>query len=135
MVQNGHRIGGEQSGHIIFTKYATTGDGILTSLKLMEAMLAKKKPMSELAAPVVFYPQVLKNVRVKSKADCMNDSDVFAADEAAKKALGDKGRTLLRESGTEPLIRVMAEAPTEEECEKYVDSIIDAIRKKGHLVE
>ena len=135
MVQNGHRIGGEQSGHIIFTKYATTGDGILTSLKLMEAMLAKKKPMSELAAPVVFYPQVLKNVRVKSKADCMNDPDVLAADEAAKKALGDKGRTLLRESGTEPLIRVMAEAPTEEECEKYVDSIIDVIRKKGHLVE
>ena len=129
MVQNGHRIGGEQSGHIIFTKYATTGDGILTSLKLMEAMLARKKPMSELAAPVVFYPQVLKNVRVKSKADCMADP------EAAKKALGDTGRTLLRESGTEPVIRVMAEAPTEEECEKYVDQIIDAIRAKGHLIE
>ncbi len=135
MVQNGHRIGGEQSGHIIFTKYATTGDGILTSLKLMEAMLARKKPMSELAAPVVFYPQVLKNVRVKSKADCMADSDVLAADQAAKKALGDSGRTLLRESGTEPVIRVMAEAPTEEECEKYVDQIIDVIRKKGHLIE
>ena len=135
MVQNGHRIGGEQSGHIIFTKYATTGDGILTSLKMMEVMLAKKKPMSELAAPVVFYPQVLKNVRVKSKADCMADADVLAADQAAKKALGDKGRTLLRESGTEPVIRVMAEAPTEEECEKYVDSIIDVIRAKGHLVE
>ena len=122
MVQNGHR-------------YATTGDGILTSLKLMEAMLARKKPMSELAAPVVFYPQVLKNVRVKSKADCMADPDVLAADQAAKKALGDTGRTLLRESGTEPVIRVMAEAPTEEECEKYVDQIIDAIRAKGHLIE
>ena len=135
MVQNGHRIGGEQSGHIIFTKYATTGDGILTSLKLMEAMLAKKKKMSELAAPVVFYPQVLKNVRVKSKEECMNDPDVLAADQAAKKALGDKGRTLLRESGTEPVVRVMAEAPSEEECEKYVDQIIDVIRKKGHLVD
>ena len=135
MVQNGHRIGGEQSGHIIFTKYATTGDGILTSLKLMEAMLARKKKMSELAAPVVFYPQVLKNVRVKSKEECMNDPDVLAADQAAKKALGDKGRTLLRESGTEPVVRVMAEAPSEEECEKYVDQIIDVIRAKGHLVD
>ena len=135
MVQNGHRIGGEQSGHIIFTKYATTGDGILTSLKLMEAMLARKKKMSELAAPVVFYPQVLKNVRVKSKEECMNDPDVLAADKAAKKALGDKGRTLLRESGTEPVVRVMAEAPSEEECEKYVDQIIDVIRAKGHLVD
>ena len=135
MVQNGHRIGGEQSGHIIFTKYATTGDGILTSLKLMEAMLARKKKMSELAAPVVFYPQVLKNVRVKSKEECMNDPDVLAADQAAKKALGDKGRTLLRESGTEPVVRVMAEAPSEEECEKYVDQIIEVIRKKGHLVD
>jgi phosphomannomutase len=135
MVQNGHRIGGEQSGHIIFTKYATTGDGILTSLKLMEAMLARKKKMSELAAPVVFYPQVLKNIRVKCKADCMNDPDVLAADAAAKKALGDKGRTLLRESGTEPVVRVMAEAPSEEECEKYVDQIIDVIRAKGHIVE
>ena len=135
MVQNGHRIGGEQSGHIIFTKYATTGDGILTSMKLMEVMLAKKKPMSELAAPVVFYPQVLKNVRVKSKEACMSDPDVLAADAAAKKALGDKGRTLLRESGTEPVVRVMAEAPSEEECEKYVDQIIDVIREKGHLVD
>ena len=135
MVQNGHRIGGEQSGHIIFTKYATTGDGILTSIKLMEAMLARKKKMSELAAPVVFYPQVLKNVRVKSKEECMNDPDVLAADQAAKKALGDKGRTLLRESGTEPVVRVMAEAPSEEECEKYVDQIIDVIRAKGHLVD
>ena len=135
MVQTGNRIGGEQSGHIIFTKYATTGDGILTSLKLMEVMLAKKKPMSELAAPVVFYPQVLKNVKVRSKEECMNDPDVLAADKAAKAALGDTGRTLLRESGTEPVVRVMAEATTEEECEKYVDEIIEVIRKKGHIVE
>ena len=89
MVENGHRIGGEQSGHIIFTKYATTGDGILTSLKLMEVMLAKEKPMSELAAPVVFYPQVLKNVRVKSKPDAQNDPDVQAAVQKVAEELGD----------------------------------------------
>ncbi|MBQ9022903.1 MAG: phosphoglucosamine mutase [Eubacterium sp.] len=133
MVQNGHRIGGEQSGHIIFTKYATTGDGILTSLKMMEAMLAEEKPMSELAAPVVFYPQVLKNVRVKSKPDAQNDPDVQAAVAKVSEELGDTGRILVRESGTEPVIRVMVEADTEEICEKYVDSVIDVIEQKGHL--
>ena len=135
MVQNGYRIGGEQSGHTIFTKYATTGDGILTSLKLMEVMLAKEKPMSELAAPVVFYPQVLKNVRVKSKPDAQNDPDVQAAVQKVADELGDTGRILVRESGTEPVIRVMVEADTKEICEKYVDSVIDVIREKGHLVE
>ena len=134
MVKNGHRIGGEQSGHIIFTKYATTGDGILTSLKLMEVMLAKGKPMSELAAPVVFYPQVLKNVRVKSKPDAQNDPDVQAAVQAVADALGDTGRILVRESGTEPVIRVMVEAESDELCEKYVDGVIDVIRAKGHCV-
>ncbi len=133
MTKYGHRIGGEQSGHIIFTKYATTGDGILTSLKLMEVMLAKNKPMSELAAPLVIYPQVLKNVQVKSKPDAQNDPDVQAAVKEAESALGDEGRVLVRESGTEPVIRVMAEAGSDELCEKYVDSIIDAIRKKGHI--
>ena len=135
MVQNGYRIGGEQSGHTIFTKYATTGDGILTSLKLMEVMLAKEKPMSELAAPVVFYPQVLKNVRVKSKPDAQNDPDVQAAVKKVADELGDSGRILVRESGTEPVIRVMVEADTKEICEKYVDSVIDVIRENGHLVE
>lgn len=135
MVQNGYRIGGEQSGHTIFTKYATTGDGILTSLKLMEVMLAKEKPMSELAAPVVFYPQVLKNVRVKSKPDAQNDPDVQAAVKKVADELGDSGRILVRESGTEPVIRVMVEADTKEICEKYVDSVIDVIRVKGHLSE
>ena len=133
MVQTGNRIGGEQSGHTIFLKYETTGDGILTSLKLMEVMLAKEKPMSELAAPVVFYPQVLKNVRVKSKPDAQNDPDVQAAVKAAADALGDTGRILVRESGTEPVIRVMVEAETHEECEKYVDQVIDVIRNKGHI--
>ena len=132
MVENGHRIGGEQSGHIIFTKYATTGDGILTSLKLMEVMLAKEKPMSELAAPVVFYPQVLKNVRVKSKPEAQNDPDVQAAVKKVAEELGDNGRILVRESGTEPVIRVMVEADTDEICEKYVDSVIEVIKTKGH---
>ena len=133
MVKTGNRIGGEQSGHTIFLKYETTGDGILTSLKLMEVMLAKQKPMSELAAPVVFYPQVLKNVRVKSKPDAQNDPDVQAAVQAVSDALGDSGRILVRESGTEPVIRVMVEADTNEICEKYVDSVIDVIRAKGHI--
>ena len=135
MVTNGHRIGGEQSGHIIFTKYATTGDGILTSLKLMEVMLAKEKPMSELAAPVVFYPQVLKNVRVSSKAEAQNDPDVQAAVRAVAEKLGENGRILVRESGTEPLIRVMVEADTQDICEQYVDSVVEVIRRKGYVAE
>ena len=134
MVQNGHRIGGEQSGHIIFTKYATTGDGILTSLKMMEVMLAKGKPLSELAAPVVFYPQVLKNVRVKSKPDAQNDPDVQAQVQKVADALGDDGRILVRESGTEPVIRVMVEAGSDQICEENVDSVIKVIADKGHLV-
>ncbi len=133
MVQTGNRLGGEQSGHTIFLKYETTGDGILTSLKLMEVMLAKEKPMSELAAPVVFYPQVLKNVHVTNKPLTQNDPDVRAAVNAVADALGDTGRILVRESGTEPLIRVMVEAETQEECEKYVDQVIDVIKAKGHL--
>ena len=133
MVQTGNRIGGEQSGHIIFSKYETTGDGILTALKLMEVMLARGKSMSELAAPVVFYPQVLKNVRVKSKPEAQNDPDVQAAVKAVAEALGDEGRILVRESGTEPVIRVMVEAGSDEVCEKYVDQVIDVITAKGHL--
>ncbi len=133
MVQNGHRIGGEQSGHIIFSKYETTGDGILTSLKMMEVLLAKRAPMSELAAPVVFYPQVLKNVRVKSKPEAQNDPDVQAAVRKVADELGSDGRILVRESGTEPVIRVMVEAGSDEICEKYVDSVIEVIKAKGHI--
>ena len=132
MVQNGHRIGGEQSGHIIFSKYATTGDGILTSMKMMEVMLAKKLPLSKLAEPVTIYPQVLKNVRVKSKPDAQNDPDVQQAVAKVADALGDTGRILVRESGTEPVIRVMVEAETESLCEKYVDQVIEVIKAKGH---
>ena len=135
MVRYGNRIGGEQSGHIIFSKYATTGDGILTSLKIMEVMLAKEKHLSVLAAPVVFYPQVLKNVRVKSKPDAQNDPDVMEAVRLVGEKLGQDGRILVRESGTEPVIRVMVEADTDEICEKYVDSVIDVIEEKGHITE
>lgn len=134
MVNCGNRIGGEQSGHIIFSKYATTGDGILTSLKIMEVMLAKEKPLSVLASPVTVYPQVLKNVRVKSKPDAQNDPDVQAAVEAVAKELGQDGRILVRESGTEPVIRVMVEAGTYDICEKQVDRVIEVIAQKGHLV-
>lgn len=132
MVKNGHRIGGEQSGHIIFSKYATTGDGILTSIKMMEVILAKKMPLSKLAEPVKIYPQVLKNIRVKSKPEAQNDPDVQAAVNDVAETLGDTGRILVRESGTEPVIRVMVEAETESLCEKYVSQVIEVIRAKGH---
>ena len=134
MVANSHRIGGEQSGHIIFSQYATTGDGILTAIKVMEVLMEKKTPLSELVAPVRIYPQVLKNVKVRSKPEAQNDPDVQAAVEAVAQELGDTGRILVRESGTEPVIRVMVEAETEEACQRYVDRVIDVIRQKGHVV-
>lgn len=134
MSENGYRIGGEQSGHIIFSKYATTGDGIITALKMMEVMLAKKKTLSELAAPLVIYPQVLKNIRVTNKTQAQDDADVKAAVEAVANALGADGRILVRESGTEPVVRVMVEAGSTEECEKYVDQVIDVIKSKGYAV-
>ena len=133
MVTNGYRLGGEQSGHIIFKKYATTGDGILTALKMMEVMLEKKAPLSELAAPFVVYPQVLKNVRVVDKATVNGDADVQAAVKEVADALGTDGRILVRESGTEPVIRVMVEAGDIETCQKYVDKVVDVIVAKGYL--
>ena len=134
MMQHGCRIGGEQSGHIIFSKYATTGDGILTSLKVMEVIMAKKMPLSKLCAPLTIYPQVLKNVRVRDKAAAQADPDVQRAVQEAGEALGDTGRVLVRESGTEPVVRVMVEAPSRELCQQYVDSIAAVIEKKGHVV-
>lgn len=134
MQKNGNRIGGEQSGHIIFSKYATTGDGILTSIKIMEVMMARKTTLSALAAPVKIYPQVLINVRVTDKAEAQADGDVVAAVRAAAAILGDRGRILVRESGTEPLIRVMVEAPTTEECRELAQSVVDVIGKKGYAV-
>ena len=134
MTKNGCRIGGEQSGHIIFSKYASTGDGILTSLKMMEVMLARKKKMSELSEGFTVYPQVLKNIRVHNKAEAQNDNDVQASVKTVAEKLGDSGRILVRESGTEPVIRVMVEAESEETCQKYVDEVIAVIKAKGHAV-
>ncbi len=132
MVNNGCALGGEQSGHIIISKYATTGDGILTSLKIMEVMLGRKKKLSELCKDLVIYPQVLKNVRVKSKPEAQNDPEVQKAVEAVAQKLGTTGRILVRESGTEPVIRVMVEAPSKQECQQLVDSVVDVICARGH---
>ena len=132
MTKNSCRIGGEQSGHIIFSKYASTGDGILTSLKMMEVMMAKKKKMSELAEPLKIYPQVLENIRVTDKKAAQQDSEVQAAVKAVEQELGESGRILVRESGTEPLVRVMVEASDEDICRRYVDSVINVIRSKGY---
>ena len=131
MMKNGCRIGGEQSGHIIFSKYASTGDGILTSLKIMEVMMARKKKLSELSEGFTVYPQVLTNVRVTDKKAAQDDADVQAAVQQVADALGDTGRILVRESGTEPVVRVMVEAESEEVCRKYVDSVVDVIKEKG----
>ena len=127
MVNNGCRLGGEQSGHIIISKYATTGDGILTSLKVLEVMLAKKKKLSQLSEGLNIYPQVLKNVRVKSKPDAQNDPEVQRAVQAVADKLGDTGRILVRESGTEPVIRVMVEASSKSICQECVDQVVDVI--------
>ena len=131
MSQNGYCVGGEQSGHIILSKYATTGDGILTSIELMEAMLDTKQTLSRLAAPVTVYPQVLKNVRVSDKAAVRNNAHVQAVVKAVGEKLGDTGRVLLRESGTEPVIRVMAEAQEQRVAEACVNEMIDAIKAEG----
>ena len=132
MMNHGHRIGGEQSGHIIFSKYANTGDGILTALKLVQVVLDRKKTLSQLAEPVKIYPQVLKNIRVTDKTQAQNDPEVKAAVAKAAAELGDSGRILLRESGTEPLVRVMVEAESTETCERIVDEIIALIKARGY---
>ena len=134
MSRNGYCLGGEQSGHIIFSKNATTGDGILTSLKVMEVMLEKKQPLDQLDSEVEIYPQVLKNVRVKDKKAAQEDADVQAEVSKVTEALGDDGRILLRQSGTEPVVRVMVEAPDHHTCEKYVDQVIEVMKKKGHVL-
>ena len=134
MRNNDYRLGGEQSGHIIFSKHATTGDGILTSIKLMEVMISSKKKMSELTSPVSIYPQCLKNIKVISKPEARADEDVQAEVNKVAEELGNDGRILLRESGTEPVIRVMVEAKSDLLAEKYVDQVIDVIKKKGHAV-
>ena len=135
MVQNGHCIGGEQSGHIIFSKHATTGDGILTSLKIVETMVENKKSLAQLIEPVEIYPQLLINVRVHDKKTAQEDPDVQAAVKEVEKLLGDKGRILVRESGTEPVVRVMVEAETDEICHEYVLKVVNMIKEKGHAVK
>ncbi len=132
MVQNGYRLGGEQSGHIIFKKYATTGDGILTALKMMEVMLEKKAKLSELVEPFQKFPQILENIRVTDKRRAQEDPDVQAAVKEVEAALGSNGRILVRESGTEPLVRVMVEAADIDTCKKYVDQVIKIIVDKGY---
>jgi len=134
MKEHGCCLGGEQSGHIIFSKYASTGDGILTSLKIMQVIMSKEKPLSELAAPFIVYPQVLENVRVKDKTAAQNDPAVQEIVRSVTDALGTTGRILVRESGTEPVVRVMVEAENEEVCRKYVDQVVSVIRANGHTV-
>ena len=134
MSKNGCALGGEQSGHIIFSKHATTGDGILTSLKLMEVMLERKLPLSKLTEGLTIYPQVLENVRVKDKLAARQDADVQKAVEAVANKLGDTGLILVRESGTEPVVRVMVEAPDHDTCQKYVSQVVETIKSRGYGV-
>ena len=134
MMMNNNRLGGEQSGHIIFSKHASTGDGILTSLKVMEVMKARKKTLSQLCEDLIIYPQVLKNVKVADKAAAQNDPDVQKAVAEVAAKLGNTGRILVRESGTEPKIRVMVEAESMEICRELVDSVVEVIHRKGHAV-
>lgn len=133
MKENNHMIGGEQSGHVIFRKYAHTGDGLVTALMLMEVLIETQLPLSVLAAECKMYPQVLKNVEVDDKDGTLSDELVKKAVDQATEELGSDGRVLLRKSGTEPVLRVMSEASTYKDCEKYVDLIIDAMKQSGHL--
>jgi phosphoglucosamine mutase len=135
MVEENNVIGGEQSGHIIFSKHATTGDGILTSLKIVETMIENKKTLAQLTEPVKIYPQLLINVRVKDKKVVLDDPDVAQAVEDVAKALEGDGRALVRPSGTEPVIRVMVEAPTDELCHEHVLKVVNKIKEKGYAVD
>lgn len=134
MVTNGNCLGGEQSGHIIFSKHATTGDGILTSLKVMEVILEKKESLGKLVSELEIFPQVLKNVRVHDKTAAQDDEAVKAEVEKVAQSLGDSGRILLRQSGTEPVVRVMVEAADLKTCEQYVEQVIDVMKSRGHVI-
>ena len=135
MVKNGHVLGGEQSGHIIFSKHATTGDGILTSLKVMEAVIESKRTVAQLADPVTIYPQLMKNVPVRDKKEAQEDPDVRAVIAEVEADLGDNGRVLVRESGTEPVVRVMVEADSDEKCLVNVNKIVDKMKEKGFVIK
>ena len=135
MQDNNYAIGGEESGHIIMKKYATTGDGILTAIMLAEEICDSKTSLAKLAEPIKFYPQYLQNVRVKDKAAVLADANVQKAKDEVEKLINKKGRALLRQSGTEPVIRVMVESETQEKCVAYVDMIVKALVEGGHCVE
>ncbi len=135
MRQYGHLIGGEQSGHIIFGRYANTGDGLLTAIKVMEVITETKQPLSVLTAELSTYPQLLKNVEVTDKAETLNCDEVQEALHAVEESLGTEGRVVLRQSGTEPVLRVMVEAQSDELCEEKVNEIIDAMRRAGKLLK
>ena len=135
MQANDYAIGGEQSGHIIMKKYATTGDGILTAIMIAEEICDSKSSLAQLAEPIKFYPQYLKNVRVKDKAAVLSDAAVLAAKDEVEKLINGKGRALLRQSGTEPVIRVMIESETQEQCVEYAEMIVKTITEGGHCVE
>ncbi len=135
MQNEGYSLGGEQSGHVIIKKYATTGDGVLTAIQVVEEMLNRKASLSKLVAPVKLLPQKLKNVRVTNKAAVVEDEAVKAKFAEVNKEIGDNGRALLRQSGTEPVVRIMLECPTLEECDKYIDKIYNVIKKRGFICE
>ena len=135
MMENGYSLGGEQSGHIIFSRYAATGDGILTSLMVMEACVEKKATLCDLAREMKVYPQLLRNVRVADKKTARENPKVAAAVEEVAKKLGSDGRILVRESGTEPLIRVMVEAGTDELCLENVDHVVKVMESEGLLID
>ena len=129
MMKNGYSLGGEQSGHIIFLKNATTGDGILTSLKVMEAMLEKKASLATLRRELKIFPQLLVNVPVTDKDKVLSHPDIKAIEQKISQELGNKGRLLLRPSGTEPLIRVMVEAESDDKCRQYVDTVVKVVEE------
>ena len=135
MITDGYSLGGEQSGHIIIRKYATTGDGILTALMVTEEVIARKEKLSKLVAPVHLLPQKLKNVRVTNKSAVMEDEVVLAKFKAVNEEIGDNGRALLRQSGTEPVVRIMLECPTIKECDDYIEKIYAVIKKRGYVCE
>jgi phosphoglucosamine mutase len=135
MQENDYALGGEQSGHIIMKKYATTGDGILTAIMLTEELCDSKRTLSSLAEPVVLYPQYTRNIEVKDKNAATSDSAVLAAVAEVEKSINKKGRALLRKSGTEPVVRIMIECESEEKCVEYADDIARVIAERGHCVE
>ena len=135
MQNEGYSLGGEQSGHIIIKKYATTGDGVLTAIMVCEEVLESKSTLSKLVAPVKLLPQILKNVRVTDKAAVMNDPVVLAKFEEVNKEIGDDGRALLRQSGTEPVVRIMIELDSKQKCDEYIERIYQVIKKRGYVCE